>query len=48
MNKKVIGLIPTRLHSSRLPQKSLLPINKLPLIIHTYRRAKISKLLSKL
>ena len=40
---KVIGLIPTRLGSKRLPQKALLPINNLPLIIHTYRRAKLSK-----
>ena len=46
MEKKVIGLIPTRLGSTRLPQKALLEINNLPLIIHTYRRAKLfSKLL---
>ena len=43
--KKILGLIPTRLGSTRLPQKALLEINKLPLIIHTYRRAKLSKLL---
>ena len=42
---KVIGLIPTRLGSTRLPAKALLPIGGLPLIIHTYRRAKLSKLL---
>ena len=42
---KVIGLIPTRLGSTRLPAKALLPIGNLPLIIHTYRRAKLSKLL---
>ncbi len=40
---KVLGLIPTRLGSTRLPQKALLPINDLPMIIHTYRRAKLSK-----
>ena len=40
---KVIGLIPTRLNSTRLPQKALLPINDMPLVIHTYRRAKLSK-----
>ena len=34
-----IGLIPTRLNSTRLPQKALLPINNIPLIIHTYKRA---------
>ena len=38
-----IGLIPTRLNSTRLPQKALLPINNIPLIIHTYKRAKLSK-----
>ena len=44
LNKiKVIGLIPSRIGSTRLPQKALLPINNLPLIIHTYRRAKLSK-----
>ena len=40
---KVIGLIPSRIGSTRLPQKALLPINNLPLIIHTYRRAKLAK-----
>ena len=46
--KKVIGLIPTRLSSTRLPRKPLIKINKLPLIIHTYRRAKLSKKLDDL
>ena len=40
---KILGLIPTRLNSVRLPQKALLKIGKLPLIIHVYRRAKLSK-----
>ena len=44
-NKKVIALIPTRLNSQRLPAKALLPINNLPLIIHVYRRALLSKLI---
>jgi len=43
--KKVLGLIPTRLNSTRLPQKALLEINSIPLIIHTYKRAKMSKTL---
>ena len=43
MNKKILGLIPTRLNSSRLPQKALLEIENIPLIIHTYKRAKLSK-----
>lgn len=40
---KAIGLIPTRLNSERLPQKALMEIEKIPLIIHTYKRAKLSK-----
>ena len=42
MKKKCLGLIPVRLNSKRLKQKSLLLIKKIPLIIHTYRRAKLS------
>jgi len=41
----VIGLIPSRLNSSRLEKKALLEIDGLPLIIHTLKRAKLSKLL---
>ena len=41
--KRVIALIPTRLNSRRLPAKALLPINNLPLIMHVYKRAKLSK-----
>jgi len=40
---KILGLIPTRLDSQRLPQKALMPINKIPLVVHTYKRAKLSK-----
>ncbi len=49
MKKKhnIIGLIPSRLKSRRLPFKALLPINNIPLVIHTYKRAKMSKLLDK-
>ena len=46
MNKnklKIIGLIPTRLNSTRLPQKALMPINGIPLVVHTYKRAKLCK-----
>lgn len=38
-----IGLIPTRLNSRRLPKKALRLLGDLPIIIHTYRRAKLSK-----
>jgi len=44
-NSRIIGLIPTRLNSSRLPQKALMEINKIPLVVHTYKRAKLSNLL---
>ena len=44
---KILGLIPSRMESKRLPAKSLLPISGLPLVIHTYRRANLSKLLHK-
>ena len=40
---KAVGLIPSRLNSSRLPQKPLIEIEGIPLVIHTYRRAKLSK-----
>ncbi|WP_075483181.1 3-deoxy-manno-octulosonate cytidylyltransferase [Candidatus Pelagibacter communis] len=40
--KKII-LIPSRLKSSRLPSKALLEIDSIPIIIHTYMRAKLSK-----
>ncbi len=43
---KAVGLIPTRFNSRRLPGKSLKMIKDLPLIIHTYRRAKMAKQLS--
>jgi len=48
MKNKVLGLIPCRLSSKRLPQKPLLKINGVPLIIHTYLRAKQSKKLDDL
>ena len=41
--KKII-LIPTRINSKRLPAKALLEIEKIPMIIHTYKRSCLSKL----
>ena len=41
--KKILALIPTRLNSRRLPAKALLPINDLPLVMHVYKRVKLSK-----
>jgi len=40
---KTIGLIPSRLESSRLPQKPLADICGLPMIVHVYRRALLAK-----
>ena len=45
---KVLGLIPSRMGSKRLPAKALLPISGLPLVVHTYRRANLSKLMDKI
>ena len=41
---KVVGLIPCRLESTRLNRKVLLEIKGLPMIIHVYKRAKLSAL----
>lgn len=39
----IIGLIPSRLNSKRLKEKPLLKIDGLPIIVHTYKRSKLSK-----
>jgi len=39
---KAIGLIPSRLNSTRLPSKALLPIDGLPLVVHTLKRAQLA------
>ena len=39
----IIGLIPSRLNSKRLKKKLLLKIDGLPIIVHTYKRSKLSK-----
>ena len=48
MKKKILGLIPTRLNSTRLPQKALLEIKNIPLVVHTFKRSKLSKLIDEL
>jgi 3-deoxy-manno-octulosonate cytidylyltransferase (CMP-KDO synthetase) len=40
---KIIGLIPCRLRSARLPSKALLLIDGLPVIVHTMKRAQLAK-----
>lgn len=39
----VVGLIPSRLNSARLPSKALLTIDGLPLVVHTMKRAQLSE-----
>ncbi len=43
INNTSVGLIPVRLNSSRLFKKALLEIENMPMIIHTYKRALLSK-----
>jgi len=44
---KIIGLIPSRLGSKRLPGKALADLSGLPVIVHVAKRAKLSKYLEK-
>ena len=39
----ILGLIPSRLNSKRLKEKPLLKIDGLPIIVHTFKRAQLSK-----
>ena len=41
--KRILALIPSRLKSKRLPAKAILPIKKIPMVIHVYQRALLSK-----
>lgn len=42
----ILGLIPARLNSTRLKHKPLLIIDGLPIIVHTFKRAMLSKKLN--
>lgn len=44
---KVVGLIPARLESTRLPRKAMLDICGLPMIVHTLKRAQMASSLDK-
>lgn len=44
MKKKIVALIPSRLESKRLPGKPLLDIDGYPIIVHTAKRAMLSKM----
>ncbi len=43
----ILGLIPARLYSKRLSKKALRVIDGLPMIVHTFKRAMLSKKLDK-
>ena len=43
---KIIGIIPARMKSSRLPGKAMKKIFNLPMIGHVYYRSKLSKVLN--
>ncbi|MCX6692462.1 MAG: 3-deoxy-manno-octulosonate cytidylyltransferase [Methanoregula sp.] len=45
---KVVGMIPARLESSRLPEKALIDICGLPMVVHTYKRSRYAKKLDDL
>jgi len=44
---KVIAIIPSRLESSRLPNKALVDICGLPMIVHVFKRCQYAKTLDK-
>jgi len=39
---KTVGIIPSRLKSSRLPNKALVDIEGLPMIVHVFKRAELA------
>ena len=43
----IIALIPSRLNSKRLKEKPLIEIDGIPLIVHCYKRVKLSKKIDK-
>jgi len=44
----IVGLIPARINSFRLPRKPLLKIDKIPIVIHTMKRAMLCKKIDKI
>ena len=40
---RVVGILPARLHSSRLPEKALVDIEGLPMFVHTCKRVRLAK-----
>jgi len=44
---RAVGIIAARLESTRLPRKALADIEGLPMVVHTCKRAQLSKMLDK-
>jgi len=42
---KIVSIIPARMESSRLPNKALVDIEGLPMIVHTFKRTELSNAL---
>ena len=42
---RVVAIIPSRLKSMRVPNKALIDIEGLPMIVHVYHRVKMQKML---
>ena len=40
---RVVGMLPARLHSSRLPEKALVDIEGLPMFVHTCKRVQLAE-----
>lgn len=40
---KIVGMVPARLESSRLPEKALADIAGLPMVVHTAKRAQLAQ-----
>ncbi|MDC0324465.1 hypothetical protein OAL42_00195 [Akkermansiaceae bacterium] len=45
---KTLGIIPSRLESSRIYQKPLKKVHGIPLVLHVYERARLAKTLDKI
>lgn len=45
--KRIVAIIQARMGSTRLPQKSLMPLAGVPLVDHVFERALLSKLIDK-
>jgi 3-deoxy-manno-octulosonate cytidylyltransferase (CMP-KDO synthetase) len=44
---KIVGIIPSRLTSSRLPEKALIDIHGLPMVVHVLKRAQMAPTLDR-